>query len=389
MRELQKIVGEAVRARASGQRAALATVIGIEGSGYRLPGARMLIAEGRWVAGSISGGCLEDDVVLRAREAIAKDQASIAVYDTTHDDDIVFGVGLGCKGIVTLLIEPIRSGKDGVDFVGFAKRCLEQRVKGFAATVARTEGATAAKPGTRLVSDGRTVQSDIGDTALETLIGAELRTLTDETALVSLPSQEGTALVFLERIEPPTPLVVFGAGHDAMPVVRLAKEIGWHVTLVDHRPAYATRERFPDVDAIILGSPKEAAPKVMFDADTIALVMTHNYLRDMDWLEILLPSSVRYLGLLGPRKRTDSLLADLKDKGFEPSPEQLARLYAPVGLDIGSEGPAEVAMSILAEMQAVITDHDGGHLRARKQPIHQRRDNTSSPALHERRAARV
>jgi xanthine dehydrogenase accessory factor len=389
MKELQKIVGEAMRARASGQRAALATVVGIEGSGYRLPGARMLIVEGKWVAGSISGGCLEDDVVLRARDAIAKHEASVAVYDTTRDDDIVFGVGLGCKGIVTLLIEPVRTGDDGIDFVAFAKSCLEDRASGLAATIVRTEGSVGAQPGMRLVVRDETVRSDIGDPALQRLIEAELRSLNEETALVNLPLKEGSALVFLERIEPPTPLVVFGAGHDAMPVVRLAKEIGWHVTLVDHRPAYATRERFPDVDAIIVGSPKEAASKVTLDGDTIALVMTHNYLRDMDWVEILLPSPVRYLGLLGPRKRTDSLLSDLRDKGFEPSVEQLARVYAPVGLDIGSEGPAEVAMSILAEMQAVMTDHDGGHLRARKQPIHQRREGTSPPAPRERRAERV
>ena len=123
---------------------------------------------------------------------------------------------------------------------------------------------------------------------------------------------------------------------------------------------------------IVLGSPKEAAPKLALDEDTLALVMTHNYLRDMDWVQALLPSPVRYLGLLGPRKRTDSLLADLREKGFQPTAEQLARLYAPVGLDIGSEGPSEVAMSILSEMQAVITHHRGGHLRDRRQPIHQR-----------------
>src|SRR5437868_10924462 len=107
MKELQKIVQEALRARASGQAAALATVVGIAGSSYRLPGARMLIADGKWVAGSISGGCLEDDVVLRAREAVAKNEASVAVYDTTRDDDVIFGVGLGCKGVITILIEPL------------------------------------------------------------------------------------------------------------------------------------------------------------------------------------------------------------------------------------------------------------------------------------------
>ena len=371
MKELEKIVHDALRARASGKTAALATVVSIEGSGYRLPGARMLIVDGRWVAGSISGGCLEDDVVLRARDAIAKNEATVAVYDTTHDDDIVFGVGLGCKGIVTLLIEPLKQGGP-VDFVAFAKTCLEARKPGLVATVVRTEGSIGASAGMRVAMSDAGRHSDIADSALETQIANALEALDEGTALVTLRTANGNALVFLERIEPAIPLVVFGAGHDAMPVVRLAKELGWHVTLVDHRPAYGNRERFPDADAIVLGSPREAAPRVTLDSDTVALVMTHNYLRDMEWVRTLLPSPARYVGLLGPRKRTDSLLADLKEKGFEPSPEQLARLYAPVGLDIGSEGPAEVAMSILAEIQAVLTDHNGGHLRARKQPIHQR-----------------
>ncbi len=388
MKELQKIVNEALGARASGQAAALATVVGIEGSAYRLPGARMLIVDGKWIGGSISGGCLEDDVVLRARDAIAKNEALDTVYDTTHDDDIVFGVGLGCKGIVTLLIEPLREG-GAVDFVAFAKECLEARKTGLVATIVRTEGATQAKPGMRVaVSDG-SPQSDIPDAGLTTQIANALAALDEPTALVTMRAEHGSVLVFLERIEPATPLIVFGAGHDAMPVVRLAKEIGWHVTLVDHRPAYATRQRFPDADRIVLGSRKEAAAQLALDADTVALVMTHNYLRDMDWVQTLLPSPARYIGLLGPRKRTDSLLADLKDKGFQRTSDQLARLYAPVGLDIGSEGPAEVAMSILAEMQAVLTGHNGGHLRTRKQPIHQRADAASQPPVEQRTPLRV
>jgi xanthine/CO dehydrogenase XdhC/CoxF family maturation factor len=143
------------------------------------------------------------------------------------------------------------------------------------------------------------------------------------------------------------------------------------VTLADHRPAYATAERFPEADRIVVGTPTEALRGITLDSDTLALVMTHNYLRDLELIEHLLPSPVRYLGLLGPRRRTDQILGDLKDKGVAPSADQLARLYAPVGLDIGSEGPTEVAMSILAEMQAVLTNHRGGHLRERKRPIHQ------------------
>lgn len=377
MKELQKIVGEAERARVAGKAVALATVVGIEGSAYRLPGARMLIVDGRWVAGSISGGCLEDDVVLRARDAVVKDEASVAVYDTTSDDDVVFGVGLGCKGVITILIEPLGTTRAGVDFIGFAGKCLEERTPGMAATVVRSDGQV--RPGSRVLLRNNAQLSDIDDRTVEDAIVAAMRKQSDDAALLDLPLKKGSALVFLERIEPPTPLVVFGAGHDAMPVVRLAKDLGWHVTLVDHRPAYATVERFPDVDTIVIGSRTDAASKLALDGDTLALVMTHNYLRDLEWLEMLLPSPVRYLGLLGPRRRTDQLLADLGEKGSAPSAEALERLYAPVGLDIGSEGPAEVALSILAEMQAVMTRHRGGHLRARKRPIHQREELAPVP----------
>jgi xanthine/CO dehydrogenase XdhC/CoxF family maturation factor len=377
LKELQKIVVEAERARAAGKAVALATVVDIEGSAYRLPGARMLIVDGLWVAGSISGGCLEDDVVLRAREAVVKDEPSVAIYDTTSDDDVVFGVGLGCKGVITILIEPLGTTREGVDFIGFAGKCLEERTPGMAATIIRNDRQV--RPGSRVLSRNNVQLSDIGDRALEDAIAEAMREQSDDTALLDLPLKKGSALVFLERIEPPTPLVVFGAGHDAMPVVRLAKDLGWHVTLVDHRPAYATVERFPDVDRIVIGSRTDAASQLALDRDTLALVMTHNYLRDLEWLEMLLPSPVRYLGLLGPRRRTDQLLADLGEKGIAPSADQLGRLYAPVGLDIGSEGPAEVAMSILAEMQAVMTRHRGGHLRERKRPIHQREELAPVP----------
>jgi len=366
MKELQRIVSEVERARAEGKSIALATVVAIDGSSYRLPGARMLIVDGKWTAGSISGGCLEDDVVLRAQEAVATNTPKLAVYDTTSDEDIVFGVGLGCKGIITILIEPL----GGVDFIGFAKRCLDERTPGTAAIVVRTEGKVSEKVGARLLGRDGEVQSDIENAALKAAIASAVQE-DGATSMRRIAVADGAAVVFIERIDPPTPLLVFGAGHDAMPVVRLAKDLGWHVTLVDHRPAYATTERFPQADRIVVGSPAESLPRVTLDSDTLALVMTHNYLRDMELVQRLLPSPVRYVGLLGPRKRTDQILADLKDKGSAPENEQLARLYAPVGLDIGSEGPAEVAMSILSEMQAVITQHRGGHLRERKKPIHQ------------------
>lgn len=381
MKELEAIVTEAERARASGKSAALATVVSIEGSAYRLPGARMLIVDGRWIAGSISGGCLEDDVVLRAGEAIARGEALLTTYDTTSDDDIVFGVGLGCKGVITILIEPLRPAGHRADFLEFARSCLRNRTAGVAATVIRVHGEVGAKTGSRLLSREGSIASEIGAAQLRAKIEAETRSVSDSNPrVVTIALEHGSAEVFIERIEPPTPLLVFGAGHDAMPVVRLAKELGWHVTVIDHRPAYGNAARFPAADRVVVCSPNDVPSQVQISPDTLALVMTHNYLRDLGLLEILLPSPVRYLGLLGPRRRTDQLLADLRDKGVTLTAQQEARLYAPVGLDIGSEQPSEVALSILAEMLAVMTHHRGGHLRERKRPIHQPEDKALAPA---------
>jgi xanthine dehydrogenase accessory factor len=373
MKELQKIVSEARRALQAGKPVALATVVSVEGSAYRLPGARMLIVDGRWTAGSISGGCLEDDVILRAQTAIASNRPATATYDTTSDDDVIFGVGLGCKGVVSIWIEPLVEGGDGADFVAFARRCLDERVPGLAATVVEAQPETGVRVGSRLLSSTAARASNINHAALEEAIERRLAEVhTGDAGMVNIMLDTGSVGVFIERIDPPTPLIVFGAGHDAMPVVRLAKDLGWHVTVVDHRPAYATPERFPEADRIVIGTAKDAASKITLDHDTLALIMTHNYVRDLEWLQLVLPQSVRYVGALGPRRRTENLLADLAEKGFHPAREQLARLFAPVGLDIGSEGPAEVALSILAEMQAVLAGRSGGHLRERKRPIHAR-----------------
>ncbi len=378
MQELEKIVAEAELARRSEKTIALATVVSTEGSAYRLPGARMLIADGKWVAGSISGGCLEDDVVLRAGEAIKTDAALVVTYDTTSDDDIVFGVGLGCKGVITILIEPIRPPGQGLDFVGFAQACLKGRAGGVAATLVHVRGQLNAKPGCRMLSHAGADTTDIDDSELNAKLASAIGQLaTPGTSLITLALEHGSAEIFVERIEPPTPLVVFGAGHDAMPVVRLAKELGWHVTVVDHRSAYATSARFPLADQIVVAAPEEVLSRVGLTDDTLALVMTHNYLRDLKLLEILLPSPIRYLGQLGPRKRTDQLLADLRQRGIDPGPGQLNRLYAPVGLDLGSESPVEVALSILSEMQAVITSHRGGFSRERNAHIHSRDSSRS------------
>jgi xanthine/CO dehydrogenase XdhC/CoxF family maturation factor len=177
--------------------------------------------------------------------------------------------------------------------------------------------------------------------------------------------------VFLELLRPPIPLVIFGGGPDAVPLVRLAGELGWHVTVVDGRPASASRAWFPRADAVIFCHPEQVGEQVRLDGDTVAVVMTHNYLTDLRLLELLLPSPVRYLGLLGPKSRSERLLLDLSQAGIRTTEAQRRRLYAPVGLDLGAETSEEIALAILAEIKAVLAGRAGGPLRDRQVPIHE------------------
>jgi xanthine/CO dehydrogenase XdhC/CoxF family maturation factor len=175
----------------------------------------------------------------------------------------------------------------------------------------------------------------------------------------------------LESVAPPTALVIFGAGDDAQPLARLARELGWHVTIADPRAAFATRERFPSVDAVIVGRADELVNKVMLDADSVAVVMTHHYVHDVPLLRALLKRPLAYLGLLGPKKRAEKILEDFTREGVTISADERARLHAPVGLDLGADTPEQVALSIVAEIQAVIARRDGRPLRDRTGPIHE------------------
>lgn len=373
MKELELIGREVERLRAAGKRAVLATVVDIQGSSYRLPGARMLIAGTQWTAGSVSGGCLEGDVVLRAREVLEKNRAVVVTYDTTSDEDILFGVGLGCRGIIQVLIEPVTPQATASDLVGFIRECIEKRENGIAATVISVDGKSAAITGARLLrkSNGET-RSDIADAALRSGIEAYVARMqpADASHTTRFDVPGGVVQVFVEAIRPPLPLVIFGAGHDALPLAHLAKELGWHVTVVDHRAAYATRERFPSAEDVVVATTEEIAQRVPFDSSTVALVMTHNFLRDLEVLRLLLPSPVRYVGLLGPKRRAGELMTELERQSVVLTPQQRQRLYAPVGLDLGAEGPEGVALSVLAEIQAVVAGRKPGHLRERTGSIH-------------------
>jgi xanthine dehydrogenase accessory factor len=331
MKELPAIVAALTAPHAPP--AVLATLVSVEGSSYRRPGARLLVRTDGKRIGSISGGCLEEDVMARAAKVQATGHPDAVVYDTTSENDLVWGVGLGCHGIVRVLLEKITSQP------AWANALLQNFACRRKTALAVTHGGEdLTRWGTRLATPG-----DCAD-----------------------PER-----LFLEVVAPPAALVIFGAGDDAQPLARLAQELGWQVTVADPRAAFVTRERFPGADVLVAAPADQLVEKTAPDADTLAVVMTHHYVHDVPLLRALLARPLAYLGLLGPKKRAEKILGDLEQQGAAISAEQRGRLHAPVGLDLGADSPEQVALSIIAEMQAVLTGRNAQPLRQRTQPIHE------------------
>jgi xanthine/CO dehydrogenase XdhC/CoxF family maturation factor len=230
-----------------------------------------------------------------------------------------------------------------------------------------------------LSSDGREATGDIEDLELFAMVESGARTALCERRSSARVYEAGSAKVFMEFIRPPQSLVIFGARHDALPLTEFAKALSWQASLIDSRPAYATAERFSCADRIISARPEDACEHLLPEVSESAavVVMTHNYLHDLEVLRKLLPSPVKYIGLLGPRKRAGKLLSQLAADGATLTGEQLARLYAPVGLDIGAETSEQIALAIVAEIQAALTGRYGGMLKSRERPIHREAEDSS------------
>lgn len=313
----------------------LATLTTAEGSSYRRPGARLLITAHGLRIGSISGGCLEDDVLARAARVLATGFAETVVYDTTSENDLVWGVGLGCHGVVRVLIERLPPRP--------------------AWAVALAENFTARRSTQLAVVHAADAPAQLGT----------------RLAAASPRGDREAHGVFLNTVAPPTALVIFGAGDDARPLARFAHELGWEVTVADPRPAFATNDRFPTAVKVIVAPAADLAGGAKLDAGTLAVVMTHHYVHDVPLLRALLPVPLAYLGLLGPKKRAEKIFADLARDGLEITPAMRARLHGPVGLDLGADSPEQVALSIIAEIQATLAGRNARPLRERSTPIHE------------------
>lgn len=316
------------------QPATLATLVRVEGSSYRRPGARLLLLPDGTRIGSISGGCLDEDVLERAERVLKTGAPELALYDTTEENDLLWGVGTGCEGTVQIFLERLPAERS--EWINALR--VNQRLRRETAIEVNYAGADARAHGTRLL-------------ARETSSSAE-------------PG------VFRETIPASPALLICGAGDDAQPLLHMAKETGWHVTIADSRPAYVTAKRFPNADRLLSGAVDEIVGQLPIDARTFAVIMTHRFEDDSKFLHALLATDLRYVGQLGARKRTERLLAKLEADGFALSPAKLSRLHAPVGLDLGGSSPETVALSILAEIHARLAGRSPGNLRDRAGPIH-------------------
>lgn len=370
MRDLRELITAFERARARGEYAALVTVVRVVGSAYRRPGARMLLASDGARVGLVSGGCLEADLAERARPVLESGRPLTVSYDARTDADLVFGLGLGCEGTVELLIERVPERRDGGHLALLAS-CLEARQRVALATVFRSSGRVGV--GARLwLVEGALGGSDFEDDRLAEGLGraADAVLRSGRHRNVSIESADGAVDALVEPVLPHPELLVLGAGPDARPLVRFAVHLGFEVTVLDHRPAFAQPEHFPGAARVLVCEPGRLLEALEPDPDAAVVVMSHAFAHDRDHLRQLLGRRVRYLGVLGPRRRTERMLQELAKEGLAPSPEQRAALHAPVGLDIGAETPEEVALSILAEIQAALAGRAGGRLRDRDAPIH-------------------
>jgi len=373
MNEIQRILQAFENSRKAGKRGVLATVVRTSGSVYRRPGARMLLTEDGEMFGAISGGCLEGDILDRSHSLLSNNANPILVkYDTTSSDDIVFGFGLGCNGIVEVLIESFSD--EVVSQMSFIRDCLKSQQAGAIATVFNTEGVSNISIGSRLMlkSDGTSIDR-ITNIEIAKKLEIDARSALEEkqNCVQSYTLPEGRVDVSIDIIQPLIPLLIFGSGYDVTPVVQLAKYLGWYVTVIDRRSEYLKSDRFPQADQLLCCElDRPDSYQHLLTPQTLAVVMTHNYLSDLAFLKTLIPSPVRYLGVLGPKRRMQKLWHDLAECNISATTAQKQRLYNPVGLDIAAETPEEIALSIVAEIQAAIGGRSAGFLRDRLGPIH-------------------
>jgi xanthine dehydrogenase accessory factor len=388
-KETAEILARLAELRAQGRRAALATVVEIVGSAYRRPGAKLLIEDSGGTQGSVSGGCLEADVREVAKAVVESGVPSLRHYNT-GDEDAVWGLGLGCNGLVDIFVQPATEGPLAA-FAGELRELFAGEAALALATVLAPgpgdpggdgAGEEDAEVGATLAIEcrdagetrhGGQVHGSLGTPELDRQVAERARGLVaaGRSGVQAIAGRK----VFVEVLPPPPHLVICGAGDDARPLVAYAADVGFRVTLLDHRPALLAPEWFPQAARRVVARPDDPDLALPRAERALAVVKTHSLAHDREWVRRLLAAGFPYVGVLGPRGRTETILRDVQSAGDRRSAAhqesaERERVFGPVGLDLGADGPRQVAISIVAELLAFTAQREPRHLSSRREAIH-------------------
>lgn len=376
MKEVREIILAYEEAKKRGQQTALATVVSLDGSSYRRPGARMLVTEDGRMTGAISGGCLEGDALRKALMVMNQKETKLVTYDTNDEDDNTLGVQLGCNGIIRILIEPI-DPENPFNAIELLRKINTKRREAVLVTLFDDENKSRKQYGTCMIFEKDAfISAKLDDILLNKAL--------DEDAVNSLRMRQSmfkkyktinqTVNAFIGYIPPSVSLVIVGAGNDAQPMIAIADILGWEAKIVDGRATHATSERFMSACQVLVSKPEQVLERISVDEHTVFVLMTHNYNYDMAMFRALIQTEALYIGVLGPKKKIDRMLKELKEDGIKLSRDQLNRVYGPVGLDIGAETAGEIALSVISEIKKVLEGKSGQSLRMKQDEIHPRED---------------
>ena len=375
MKELQEIIKKYDVASQKNIKSALVTVVHLDGSSYRRPGARMLVNDDGRITGAISGGCLEGDALKKALFAISEQKNTLFTYDTSKEDDSEMGIHLGCEGLIQVLFESIDSEKEE-NPIQLLSKALAVRQKAVLVTLFDLNNNQNVQHGTCLILEENGTLS--GKIPLQQFEEAVLKDITDvmqngESVFKQYKSGDVSVTAFFEFLHPPVSLVVLGAGNDAIPLMKFADVLGWDFRIVDRRDTHANKERYPTASQILVANPDVALEHLAYDNRTFFVLVTHSYKCDYYMLKSLCAAAVPYIGILGPKKKLHRMLEEIQhNEGIHLNEDKVATIYGPTGLDIGAETPEEIALSIIAEIQAVLTGKMGGMLNTKNEVIHSR-----------------
>ena len=367
MKEIKSILQFFKDSESNGEQCAMAQVVRVEGSSYRREGARMIVFESGIFEGGISGGCLEGDALKRSQLAILKQEPSIITYDTSKEMEI--GIGLGCNGIIDVLLTPLKADSKNMKML---EKCVSNRKNHILITI------TSSNAKDDNLKLGQSFYFDTVNKTLEGLESNDMRNFILGKIDLVLEQNKSKSFVYtldelcltfhVELIPVPYHLAIFGDNYDVYPLIQLAGLLDWEISLVGNIQKLK-KEPLKLVKNIY---PKDLPERPGIDDRTAVVLMAHDFKTDIKNLKNVLHSDAPYIASLGPKKRFEKIKSKLEEGGDTISAKDLLRIHGPCGLEIGADSPEEIALSICSEIMSSFTGKEGGMLRNKKSPIHDR-----------------